>query len=307
MKKNHLASADLHLTALGLGCAGLGNLYEAISEDVATEIVLAAWHEGVRYFDTAPLYGYGLSEYRLGNILKQYPRNEYLLSTKVGRVLKPGGVSQSIFVDALPFHDSFDYSYDGVMRSFEESLERLATDYIDILYVHDLGRVTHGEKHEHHLKIFLESGCRALAELREQKCIHAMGLGVNEWEVCLELFPHVEVNCIMLAGRYTLLDHSIPDDFFEQCALKNVSLIIAGVYNSGILAGGEHFNYEIADDAIKKRVQALKEMCVKNKIELPHAAVQFPLQHPSVVAIVSGAKSAAEIQQTAGYVKRPIT
>ncbi|MDX1901159.1 MAG: aldo/keto reductase [Gammaproteobacteria bacterium] len=307
MKKNHLVSADFFLTALGLGGAALGNLYQAISDDVAAETILAAWASGIRYFDTAPHYGCGLSERRLGKVLKQFPRHDYVLSTKVGRLLRPGvSTEKSIFENALPFYEVFDYSYDGIMRSFEESVQRLQTTYIDILLIHDLGQLTHKDQHDFHLLEFLDSGYRALAELRDQQCVRAIGLGVNEWEICVEIFPHVELNCVMLAGRYTLLDRSTPQHFFDQCVAKNISLIIAGPYNSGILAGGRHFEYAEPSSDIKKRVNQLKILCSAHAVDLPHAALQFPLQHPSVVSVVAGAKSSEEIEQAARYIKQPI-
>src|SRR6185312_14835908 len=202
MKTRKLGNTDLVLTELGFGGLAVGNLYRPTSTEEAYAAIKAAWHGGVRYFDTAPSYGYGLSERRIGDALREFDRSSYIISTKVGRLLVPDANPKKLehFPGSLPFRVEYDYSYDGVMRSFEHSLQRLGTHYIDMIYIHDIGRLTHGKAHDVMLKSLLDSGYRALVELREQKVIRAIGLGVNEWEVCLEMMPYMDLDCFMLAG-----------------------------------------------------------------------------------------------------------
>lgn len=293
MKKRLLGKSGLELTELGFGGAAVGNLYRPTSNEMASGAIIAAWESGIRYFDTAPYYGYGLSERRIGETLRSYSRSSYVISTKVGRLLLPDASpkEQDPFPESLPFRPHYDYSYDGVMRSFEHSLQRIGTDYIDMIYIHDIGSLTHGESHAIHFKTLLEGGYRALADLRSQKVIRAIGLGVNEWEVCLEAMPHTDLDCVMLAGRYTLLEQESLHAFFPECEQRGISVIAAGPYNSGILANGQHYNYEIANSEIAERVQALQIVCGMHAVELPHAAVQFPLLHPQVVSVVAGMRS----------------
>ena len=192
------------------------------------------------------------------------------------------------------------------MKSFDESLQRLHTDYIDILFIHDIGRLMHGEAHEKHCKDLLNSGYQALTLLREQKLIRAIGLGVNEWEICLDLFPYFHFDCVMLAGRYTLLEQKALKYFFPACKERNISIIIAGPFNSGILAGGRHYNYQEANHDILKKVQQLQSVCREQDIELAHAALQFPLQHLQITTVLAGCRNEIEIQFAAKAIHEKI-
>ncbi len=299
---------QITLSSLGLGGAGLGNLYRSIDESAASNTIHTAWAHGVRYFDTAPLYGFGLSETRLGKALLVLPRHEFILSTKVGRVLHPDKTKQkeSIFHDTPDKHALFDYSYDGILRSFEESLDRLQTDYIDILFIHDLGKLTHQDAHETTLKTFLDSGLRAIETLQTQKQIRAVGLGVNEWEIANELLPHFTIDYLMLAGRYTLLEQTIPQDFFAACHTQNIHMIAAGPFNSGILAGGNNYNYATASASLIQKTQAIKKICEEFNITLQQAAIQFPFLHPQINTVITGAQSPEEIRETAMGLQKKI-
>jgi len=289
--------SKVKLPRIGLGGAGIGNLYRAISDEAANQTIQTAWDAGIRYFDTAPRYGCGLSEARLGVFLLAQSRKKYIISTKVGRVLKSGkqNINASMFHSTPDYYEQFDYSYDGIMHSFEESLARLRTDYIDILLVHDIGQLTHGDAHTEMLKIFLTSGITALQSLRDQKIIRAVGLGVNEWEVCHDIFPHLEIEYLMLAGNITLLEQSVPNDFFAICRERDVSVIAAGPYNSGILAGGKHYNYTEANQEIIIRVEKIRRVCQSFGVALPHAAIQFPFHYPQIISVVAGAQTAEEV------------
>ncbi len=308
MKTRKLGNTNLELTELGFGGLAVGNLYRATSNEEALTAIKAAWHGGVRYFDTAPSYGYGLSERRIGDALREFDRGSYIISTKVGRLLIPDASPKKHehFPGSLPFRVEYDYSYDGVMRSFEHSLQRLGTHYIDMIYIHDIGRLTHGPAHDVMLKALLDSGYRALVELREQKVIRAIGLGVNEWEVCLEVMPHTNLDCFMLAGRYTLLEQLVLQKFFPECQKRNISVIAAGPYNSGILANGQNYNYEAADHKTLLRVNAIQKICDAHQIDLPHAALQFPLRHSQVISVVAGARTEEQVSLSVNYVQQQV-
>jgi D-threo-aldose 1-dehydrogenase len=308
-KNSRIGKTGLQIPQFGLGGGAFGNVFFAMSDTEAQQIIATAWEHGVRYFDTAPLYGYGLSERRLGDALRQHPRASYVLSTKVGRLLLPDSQpkTEDLFPQSLPFKVKYDYTYDGVMRSFEDSLQRIGTDYIDILFVHDLGRIVHGEQHEKFFQDFLAGGYRALAELRAAKNIGAIGFGVNEWEVCLEALPHIDLDCIMLAGRYTLLEQGALQTFFPECKRRTISGIAAGPYNSGILATGaaegSFYNYKTADAAVLERVRAIDKICGDFGVALPLAAIHFPVMHEQVCTVVAGAHSPEQFLMTHAYLQ----
>ena len=308
MKTRKLGKTGLQLTELGFGGLAVGNLYRPTSPEEAFAAIRAAWHSGIRYFDTAPSYGYGLSERRIGDALRDFPRSSYVISTKVGRLLIPDGRPKKTeqYPGALPFHVEYDYSYDGVMRSLEHSLQRIGTDYIDLIYIHDVGRMTHGSAHESMMRSLLDGGYRALVELREQKVVRAIGLGVNEWEVCLEIMPLTDLDCFMLAGRYTLLEQKVLQTFFPECVKRGIPIIAAGPYNSGVLANGQHYNYEMADHKTMLRVNAIQKICDAYQIDLPHAALQFPLRHSSVVSVVAGARTEEQVALSVSYVQQQV-
>ena len=313
-QQRQIGNTGLTIDTLGFGCAPLGNLYRPIDESAAAEALQTAWQAGFRYYDTAPHYGQGLSERRVGDMLRPLQGKDYLLSTKVGRLLKPAGYAEErhCYQSTLPFDIHYDYSYDGIMRSFEDSLQRLGLDRVDILYMHDIGRVTHGDANDHHFPIAMDGGYRAMDELRRQGVVKAIGLGVNEYQVCEAALEHGEWDCFLLAGRYTLLEQESLNSFLPKCQQRNCSIIIGGAYNSGILATGTrtgaplHYDYGPAPQSIINKVQKLEDLCDRFDIPLPAAALQFPLAHPSVVSVIPGISNPARIEQTLELVNRQI-
>jgi D-threo-aldose 1-dehydrogenase len=305
MKKRRIGKTALEVTEYSFGGASLGNLYEAVSNENAMATLDAAWSAGMRYFDTAPHYGFGLSERRFGDYLRTKPRDSYVLSTKVGRLLKPvpqDQVPNLGFVDPLPFNLTYDYSYDGIMRSVEFSYARLGLNRIDILYVHDIGVYTHGvELTKIHLAQLLDGGLKALEELKSAGTIAAYGLGVNEVEVCLEVLRRAPLDCILLAGRYSLLDRSAEAELIPLCRDKQTSLVIGGVFNSGILATGPkpgaHFDYGPAPQDVLDKVAAMEEIARKGGYPLAAAAMQFPLAEPCVATVLIGSAKASSIER----------
>ncbi|BAI74167.1 D-threo-aldose 1-dehydrogenase (plasmid) [Azospirillum sp. B510] len=306
-----LPRSGLSLPAIGLGCAQLGGLYRPTDPAEADGLLAAAWDAGIRYFDTAPYYGYGRSERRLGAALCDRPRDGFMLSTKVGRLIRPNtggarvrGVDGDGWADPPPFHPVYDYSRDGILRSVEDSLQRLGLARIDILYVHDIGRVTHGDGHAHHWQALTRGGgFRALEKLRRDGAVPAIGLGVNEWEVALEAMDEVDLDCVMLAGRYTLLEQTSLSPFLERCLAAGTRIAAAGVFNSGILAGNGKFNYADAPPETIGRVEALAAACREFDVELPAAALQFPLAHPAVASCVTGVRNARQLTTNLAWLR----
>lgn len=311
--RNRLGRSKIEVTALGLGGAVFGNLYEPVCEESVRATIRAALTSGVRYFDTAPYYGYGLSEERLGRALQEADRDEIILSTKVGRLLAPrsGGAREDQgFIGANAFDPVFDYSYDGVMRSFESSLTRLNTDRIDILLMHDIGEMTHGpEAHRSGFEQAMTGGTRAMSELRASGAVGAIGLGVNECAVCLEAMDRCDFDCFLLAGRYTLLEQGAIDRLLPACTQRGISLVIGGPFNSGILVespddgkrNGAHYDYAAPDPAIVSRVERIRRSCTAHGVPLAAAALQFPLLHPAVACVIPGARSEAEMLCNAAW------
>ena len=298
----------IQLPRLGMGTAGIGNLYAPVSADVARATMAAAWAAGIRYFDTAPHYGFGLAERRLGDALAALdPEGEALVSTKVGRLLAPApnpARERHGFVDADPFEPVFDYSREAILRSHEESLARLRRKRVDILLAHDLGELTHGPDSARHMSSFLESGYGAMRELKEQGAIDAIGIGVNEIEVCLFLLERVELDVILLAGRYSLLDRRAGARLLPLCSERGVRVIIGGPYNSGILAQPAalqrqpRYDYEAPPASILARAAALEALCERHGVSLGAAALQFPLRHPAVACVIPGLVGEEQVRQT---------
>lgn len=305
-----LPRGGLRLNRLGMGCAPIGGLYQAVSEKESRDAVDAAWKLGLRYFDTAPYYGFTLSEHRLGTALREHPRDEYVVSSKVGRVMKPdSGVrpGECGWAEPLPFRPHYDYSYDGVLRSHDDSLQRLGMERIDILFVHDIGRATHGEGHERYWRQLTEGGgFRALQELRRDGRIRAIGLGVNEWEVVYAAMQECELDCTLLAGRYTLLEQASLTPFLEACERHGNAIVIGGPFNSGVLVGNNKFNYADAPADVLMRVDAISGVCREFDVPLPAAALQFPMAHPAVVSCIPGARDVAQLRQNAAWFELPI-
>lgn len=288
------------VTRLGLGCAPIGNLFRPVTDADAAATVDAAWDAGIRLFDTAPLYGHGLSEQRLGRALAGRPRDDYVLSTKVGRLLRPVRMSPTLFVDVPPLEPVFDFSHDGVLRSIEESLQRLGLDRLDVVHVHD------PDDREDEA---MAGAFPALLELRDQGVIRAVGCGMNQWEALDRFVQHVDLDCVLLAGRYTLLDRRGADVLLPRCLDRGVGVIAGGVFNSGLLADpvpGATFDYEAAPGDLVARARELQHSCADHRVPLAAAAVQLPLRHPAVTCVVVGARSAAEITADAAHAHRPI-
>lgn len=298
------------LPALGFGGGAIGNLYAAMSDAVAAETVATALNAGFRYFDTAPHYGFGLSETRLGRALSGHP--DTIVSSKVGRLLVPtdaGPGERHGFVDAAPFEPVFDYGYDAVMRSHEQSLARLGVNRIDILLAHDLGRRTHGEDHPARFREFFEGGYRAMRTLRDSGAVGAIGLGVNEQAVCEEALEHGDFDVFLLAGRYTLLEQTALDRFLPLCLQRGVGLVVGGPFNSGVLVENPktaHYNYKPASPEIVDRVRRLKTVCAAHDTPLPAAALQFPLAHPAVASVIPGMGNPAQVAQAIAWMSTPI-
>lgn len=304
--------AKLDFTQLGLGTAPLGNFLTAYTEEACDRTIGHSWDAGLRYFDTAPLYGLGLSENRVGRILSRKTRADFLISTKVGRLLEPCAAGESnagIFVDTPQRRFIYDYSYDGVMRSFEASLERLGLDRVDILLVHDVDGPNHGGRQgsEARIRELMETGgWRALDALRQGGVVAAIGAGVNEWQPCARLLELADPDLFLLAGRYTLLEQEPLKTLFPQCAARGTGIIIGGPFNSGVLAGKSTFNYGEIPSAVAKRVQTLAGVCRQYDIKLRQAALQFVAAHPLVVSVIPGAVSVDEVDDNIASLEAPI-
>jgi D-threo-aldose 1-dehydrogenase len=302
----------LSFSAMGFGSAPLGNFQRPLAEAECDATVDGAWDSGMRYFDTAPLYGFGLSEQRVGRRLQVRPRTEYLISTKVGRLFEPcdkSEVNSGFFIDVPNYRFHYDYSYAGVMRSFEASLVRIGLDAVDIVFVHDVDGLNHDGRAGSEARIgeLIDSGgWRALTELREQGVIAAIGAGVNEWEPCARLLELVDPDLFLLAGRYTLLEQAPIDKLFPQCAQRGVGIIIGGPFNSGVLAGRDTFNYGAIPQEVADRVRALDAVCKKHAVPMPSAALQFVMAHPIVVSVIPGPQSVQELQQNVRWFNAPI-
>lgn len=317
--RRRVTRSGIELTALGLGAAAFGGLYAPVPAADALDAMAAAWKAGIRYFDVAPMYGLGRSEHLVGHFFREcMPESDScILSTKVGRLIAHSRPGRPLpperaknpldpgWHGALTFREVFDYSYDGIMRSFDDSQQRFGMPNIDLLYVHDIGPLTHAELHEAHWSALTAGGgFRALGELRSAGLIGGFGLGVNEPGPIAEAMNEADLDCCLLAGRYTLLDRSAEP--LLQTALRNgVSIIAGGVYNSGILASGEgrrrKFDYRDAPPTIEKEVERLTAICHRFGVPLGAAAVQFPLRHPAIRAVLVGARNSEDVSTSAEW------
>jgi D-threo-aldose 1-dehydrogenase len=308
-EKRRVGRTALHVTSLGLGTATMGGSRIPVTREESEKLVRAAWDAGVRYVDTAPFYGVGAAERRIGDALRDKPRGEWVLSTKVGRLLRPHGNTGAPGdgrLTPLPFAVKYDYSYDGIMRSVEDSYQRLGLAGIDILFVHDIGVYQHGEANAAHMKVLRESGYRALDELRRTGVVSAIGLGVNEKEVLIEVLKFGDWDAFLLAGRYTLLEQGPLDDLLPLCSARGTSIVVGGPLNSGILAGRETWNYAAAPPEIVARVKAIEAVCDAHNVPLAAAALQFPLAHPAVAAIIPGPRATQEFAANLALIRQPI-
>lgn len=293
--------ADARLASLAFGGAPVGNLYAGMDDEAARETVAHAWRHGIRHFDTAPYYGYGLSETRIGDALQGVARSSYTVSTKAGRLIDVDADrtdrGDGFAVDGLRAH--FNYTRDGILRSVESSLRRLRTDRIDVLLLHDIGALTHGVRHPQVLKQALDEALPAMAQLRDQGVVGAIGLGVNEEAVCLEVMDRFALDTIMLAGRYTLFEQAHGKSVMARAAADGVLVLIAGPYNSGLLGAdagpGDTYDYAPASPAIRARAQQFYDVCADAHARVGAVALQFPLAHPAVAKVVCGLRSVPEV------------
>ena len=291
------------LPPLGMGTAAIGNLYRPMDDATAHAAVATALDRGIRYFDTAPHYGFGLAEERLGAVLGN--RADAIVSTKVGRLLVPTTEQgeRHGFVDARPFEPVFDYSHDAVLRSHDESLRRLRRDRVNLLLAHDLGAMANGDRHPAMLAQFLDGGYPAMRRLRDEGAIDAIGIGVNEVAICLDLLDRIELDVILIAGRYTLLDCSAAP-LLERCADLGVRVIVGGPYNSGILARplsqatDLHYDYAAPSPEVVDRSRQIERICEGFGVALPVAALHFPLRHPAVAAVIPGMANPSEVAES---------
>lgn len=315
-RKRQLGQSGVYTSLLGFGAAPIGNLYQAVNDSTATQAVHCALGARLNYFDTAPHYGFGLSESRLGAALQEL-HAEPVLSTKVGRLLQPlvEPSEQTIrhgFADAPDLEPVFDYSYDGVMRSFETSMARLGREQVDILLAHDLGKATHGDQHERHWRDFIDGGFKAMVELRDAGLAGALGLGANEWQVCAQALQYSEFDGFLLAGRYTLLEQGAVESFLPLCAERGASVIVGGPFNTGILASGvsgagpHYYDYAPAPEDIVRRVARIEAICRQLGVPMAAAAVQFPAAHPQVCSVLTGLASAEELAQAVELMNWPL-
>ena len=285
---NPVGKTNVSVTSLSFGCASIGNLGGVVCDEDATAIMQYAWSAGIRYFDTAPHYGRGLSEQRIGTFLQSKPRDTYVLSTKVGRVLSPGTPMEEAdgFMLPLPNAVHYDYSADGIRNSFESSCERLGTNRVEIVFVHDIGGYTHGA---------------AGAKLKQAGRIGAIGLGVNESQVCIDVMQHEKLDTILLAGRLTLLDREAEASLLDQCALQGTSLVLGGIFNSGILATGPKpgawFDYAPASQDILDQVTALQARAEAVGLTLAEASLQFALNHSGVCSVLLGTGKVSSLKR----------
>ena len=288
------------LSRFGFGCAPIGNLYETVTDDEAEAALNEAFTQGVRYFDTAPFYGYGLSEIRLGGLLANRPRDSFIVSTKVGRRIESGVEEPA--GDGFVVHGHravFDYSREGVLRSFDASLARIGVDRIDILFLHDPGKQTHGDRHPAILRQSLEEALPAMAALRDAGIVNAIGIGVNEEAVCLEIMPRFDLDYILLAGRYTLLEQGASAQVLAEAQRRAVKILVAGPFNSGLLADatapGGTYDYRPVEASMLNRARQIYALCASEGVDVGAAALQFPLAHPAVAGVVAGLRSRREV------------
>ena len=313
-----LGRTGLPVSVLGFGAAPLGDLYARLDDETAVAAVAAARGAGMTLFDTSPHYGNGLSELRVGAGLRRQPGAGVVLSTKIGRVMDPrrrpdpppAGVISPGFAGGVPHRASFDYSYDGALRAFEQSLLRLGVDRIDILLIHDVDVWTHGDGFEARFKEAMDGAYRALDRLRAEGVVKAIGVGINEAETCVRFAEAGDFDTVLLAGRYSLLEQGGADSFLPLALRKRIGVILGGVYNSGILATGAvegaRYNYRPAPPEIMARVRRIEAVCRAHAVALPDAALRFAMAHPAVASVVLGAVSAAEVARNVASLARPI-
>jgi len=303
-------------TRLGLGGAPLGNLFQPVAEPDAAALIAHAWRDGCRTFDTAPHYGNGLSEHRFGTALRSYPRDALILSSKVGRLLEPDAsapANQNSYVDVLPFRQHWDYSAAGVRRSVADSLQRLGLARLDVAFIHDCDAATHGADHARIRDQIVRETLPALRDLQAAGLVRHVGLGVNDVAICLDLLAAARIDCLLLAGRYSLIDHTALAELLPLAARSGTRIALGGVFNSGILATGVRsvgaalrFDYAKADRRWIEQVAAIEAICAEEGVPLRAAALQFPLAHPAVDLVLAGAQTIAQWDDTRAQLRHPI-
>ena len=311
--KAKFGRVDLEVTSFGFGTAPLGNIFRPIEEGTSDAMFRSAWDAGIRYYDTAPMYGHGLSELRTGHSLRWMNRDEFVLSSKVGRRLIPTKRSEIDFApwnNAAAFSVEFDYSHDGTMRAFEDSLQRLALERMDICFIHDIDVFTRGADQPEVFRTAMDGCWRALSRLRDEGVVKAIGVGVNEWEVCHEALKQRDFDCFLLAGRYTLLEQESLDGFLPLCEERGAAVVVGGGFNSGILATGAvpgaKYNYSPAPEDIMDKVRRIEAVCNSHDVPLPAAAMQFVVAHPAIPSFIAGTRTVEQLNRNLEWFTHPI-
>jgi D-threo-aldose 1-dehydrogenase len=312
-QQRRLGRVDLNVTAFAFGTAPIGNFLRPISEEESDAMLATAWDAGIRFFDTAPYYGHGLAELRLGHALRWKNRDDYVIASKVGRRLKPArraDIDFAPWVDAAAFTSEFDYSYDGTMRAFEDSLQRLGLERIEVCFIHDIDVFTRGDEQPEVFREAMDGCWRALERLRSEGALKAIGVGVNEWQVCHAALQQRDFDCFLLAGRYTLLEQEALDEFLPLCAERGAAVVVGGGFNSGILATGAvpgaKYNYGPAPADVMEKVARMEAICAAHAVPLPAAALQFVTAHPVVSSFITGTRTVAQLQQNLDWFSHPI-
>lgn len=312
--KRKFGRVSLDVTAFAFGTAPVGNIFTPIDEATSDAMFQASWDAGVRYYDTAPMYGHGLSELRTGQSLRWKNRDDFVLSSKVGRILRPKRRSDIDFApwnNAAPNEVVFDYSYDGTMRAFEGSLQRMALERMDICFIHDIDVFTRGADQPDVFKAAMDGSWKALSKLRDEKVVTAIGVGVNEWEVCQAALEQHDFDCFLLAGRYTLLEQEALDTFLPLCGERGAAVVVGGGFNSGILATGAvpgaKYNYAPAPATIMDRVGRIEAVCRRHGVPLPAAAMQFVVAHPAIPSFIAGTRTVEQLQKNMDWFNHPIS
>ena len=309
MQKRKLGNTNIHLSSLGFGAAPIGDLFENLDERSCYDILENAFNSNFNLFDTSPFYGNGLSEHRTGNFLKTVEEESYFLSTKVGRYLTPEKnqkIDRGAWAGGLNFKLNLDYSYDGVMRSFEQSLLRLAVSKIDICLIHDVDKFTFGNEVDYYFKLAMNGAYKAIQKLKEEKVIKAIGVGLNDADICAKFANEGDFDCMVLAGRYSLLEHeSALNDFFPIVDKQNIGIILAGVFNSGILAKGigdnVTYNYDKIPNHIREKYIIVSEVCDRYNVPVPAAALQFSYANKLISSMILGLDRLEQIKQNISF------
>ena len=311
--KKPFGRAGFDVTAFGFGTAPVGNIFREIDEQTSDAMFQRSWEAGVRFFDTAPMYGHGLSELRTGQSLRWKNRDDFILSSKVGRLLKPAKRQDINFApwnNAAPFTMHFDYSYDATMRAFEDSLQRLALERMDICFIHDIDCFTQGDNQPEIFAQAMDGAWRALSQLRDEGVVRAIGVGVNEWQVCEAALRQHDFDCFLLAGRYTLLEQEALESFLPLCVERDVAVVVGGGFNSGILATGAvegaKYNYAPAPSEIMQKVAAIEAVCKDYDVPLPAAALQFVVAHPAIASFIAGTRTLEQLDNNLKWFNHPI-